>query len=91
MTMILGEGWTIERVRSHSGDATAELLSLDRSAFLDDGNHLVPLIPRAIVKVGGLILLRHDEDWYMGELDDDGTVVCWSAYAPDLGDAINAL
>jgi len=91
VTTNLGEGWTIERVRTHSGDATAEELSLDRRTYLDDGHDLVTLTPRAIVKVGGLILVWHDEDWYMGELDDDGAVVCWSAYASDLGGAINAM
>ncbi|WP_454042444.1 hypothetical protein [Cellulosimicrobium sp. Marseille-Q8652] len=91
MTTNLGQGWTIERVRTHSGDANAEELSLVRHAYLDDGNDLVPLIPRAIVQVGGLILVRHDDNWYMGELADDGTAICWSAYASDLGEAIDAL
>ena len=91
MTTNLGQGWTIERVRTHSGDANAEEHSLVRDANLDDGDDLVPLIPRAIVQVGGLILVRHDDNWYMGELADDGTVICWSAYASDLGEAINAL
>jgi len=91
VTTDLGEGWTIERVRTHSGDASAEELSLDRRAYLDSGNDLVPLIPRAIVQVGGLILVRHDDDWYMGELAGDGTAICWGAYAADLGEAINAL
>lgn len=91
MTTNLGEGWTIERVRTHSGDAAAEELPLERSAFLDEGHGLIPLTPRAMVKVGGLILVRHNDDWYTGDLDDEGTVVCWSAYAPDLGSAIDAM
>jgi hypothetical protein len=91
VTNNLGEGWTIERVRTHSSDANAEELGLDRNAYLKDGHDLVPLIARAIVQVGGLILVRHNDDWYMGELADDGTVICWSAYAADLGEAINAL
>ena len=91
MTTDLGEGWTIERVRTHSGDASAEELSLDRRAYLDNGNDLVPLIPRAIVQVGGVILVRHHDAWYMAELADEGTIMCWSAYASDLGEAINAL
>jgi len=66
VTTNLGQGWTIERVRTHSGDANAEELSLVRDA-------------------------NHDDNWYMGELADDGTVICWSAYASDLGEAINAL
>lgn len=41
--------------------------------------------------VGGLILVRHDEDWYMGDADDDGTVICWGAYGTDLREAIDGL
>ncbi|WP_036962671.1 hypothetical protein [Promicromonospora kroppenstedtii] len=91
MTLSLGDGWTIERVRTYSGDVTARELPLDRDAFLDGVHGLVRLTPRAIVTVGGLVLVRHDRDWYMGEADDDGTVVCWSAYGTDLGEAIDGL
>jgi hypothetical protein len=87
----LGDGWTIDRVRTYADDATAKELSLDRAAFVDSGNGRVRLMPQAIVMVGGLILVRHEGDWYMGEADEDGTVVCWSAYGTDLGEAIDGL
>nr|WP_246193387.1 IS5 family transposase [Kitasatospora atroaurantiaca] len=39
----------------------------------------------------GLCLVRADDDWYMGQLDSDGSVICWASYGPDLGEAIQGL
>ncbi len=32
----------------------------------------------------------NDDDWYMGSLNDDGSVTCWSAYS-DLYEALRGL
>ncbi|MGW7018646.1 hypothetical protein ACWGGS_04745 [Streptomyces decoyicus] len=32
----------------------------------------------------------NDEDWYMGSLNDDGSIDCWTAYS-DLYEALRGL
>ncbi|SKC41464.1 hypothetical protein [Krasilnikoviella flava] len=91
MSSELGDGWTIERVRDYANDPTATELSLDRDAHFDDGSIRVHLQPSAIVKVGGLVLVRDDDDWYMGQTDARGAVICWGSYGRDLGGAIDGL
>jgi hypothetical protein len=88
----LPDGWTLDRVREVAqGDA--ELLSLDTVVLLDDRSDYVALAPSAIISFTGLCLVLNGDDglWYMGQLDDDGTIVCWSAYSADLEEAILSL
>ncbi|MFE2168446.1 hypothetical protein ACFXB3_25825 [Streptomyces sp. NPDC059447] len=85
--------WTIERVRTLSGDASATLLSLDRFVVVEDweqGDYSV-LRPRVILSFHGLCLVQDDDEWFMGELDDDGSIACWSSYGSDLAQAIRGL
>ncbi|MGW7252895.1 hypothetical protein [Streptomyces sp. NPDC054834] len=50
------------------------------------------LHPEVILGFQGLCLVKpvNDEDWYMGSLNDDGSVDCWSAYG-DLYEALRGL
>jgi hypothetical protein len=50
--------------------------------------------PECIISFSGLCLVRvkGDDGWYMGELDkQDGFIVCWGSYGPDLERAIGSL
>ena len=38
-----------------------------------------------------LVLDTTDQHWHMGQMDDQGTIICWGSYGPDLGEAIEAL
>ncbi|MGK5628208.1 hypothetical protein [Streptomyces sp. URMC 123] len=89
----LPEGWTIERVRAHSGARNATELSLDRLVVIEnaDRSDYTTLRPDVILQFGGLCLARDEGDWYMGQLDVDGSVICWGSYGDDLGEAIHGL
>ncbi|MFF7459365.1 hypothetical protein [Kitasatospora sp. NPDC008115] len=67
MNTNLPDGWTIERVRSVSGDAEAEALTLERLVVVGR--------PDAILSFHDLCLARADGEWYMGQLDTDGSLV----------------
>ncbi|WP_051709023.1 hypothetical protein [Streptomyces sp. NRRL S-350] len=89
----LPDGWTIERVRRASGDAEADRLSLERLVVVaryDSADYDV-LEPDLILSVGGLCLARVGDEWFMGEIDVDGSVICWASYGPDLAEAIRGL
>jgi hypothetical protein len=88
--------WDLERIRTVSGWPDARLL--------DPGEHFVVLDlpgasdyeemnPEVIINFTDLCLLREsgDEDWYMGHLGKDGSIVCWASYGNDLGEALRAL
>ena len=88
----LPDGWTMGRVREVAmGDA--EMLPSGTAARLDGPTGSELLSPTAIISFAGLCLVRDASDgiWYMGELDADGTVVCWSGYGDDLEEAIRGL
>ncbi|MFJ7913177.1 hypothetical protein [Kitasatospora sp. NPDC096204] len=89
----LPDEWTIERVRSESGDPEAALLSLERLVVVEDHGlaDYVPLQPDVILSFHDLCLVRADEDWFMGHLDVDGSVICWASYGSDLDEAIRGL
>lgn len=94
VTTPLPDGWTIERVRSASGDPEAALLPLERLVVVvEDHGHpgRTTIEPDVILAFHSLCLARADNDWYMGELDADGSLVCWGSYGPDLGEAIRGL
>ncbi|MCM2416718.1 hypothetical protein [Streptomyces sp. RKAG293] len=87
-------GWTIQQIRDVSGDAQATVLSADRPAVYcgiagraDELLHpeiVLGFHELCIVKVSG------DDDWHMGNLYGDGSIVCWSTYT-DLRDALRGL
>ena len=58
----------------------------------DNGRRTYRLHPEIILGFHGLCLVKpvSDEDWYMGTLNDDGSVDCWSAYG-DLYEALRGL
>jgi hypothetical protein len=90
----LPAGWTIERVRAESGDDEAELLSLERFVVCElfGLTDYCVLQPEVIISFHGLCLVKEEEDWYMGQLDEtDGSIICWATYGTDLGEAIQGL
>ncbi|OKI50590.1 hypothetical protein AMK17_34915 [Streptomyces sp. CB00072] len=89
----LPAGWTIERVRALSGDPSAVSLSFDRLVVLETAGQgdYEPLRPDAILAFHELCLVRDDGEWFMGQLDDDGSVICWASYGLDLAEAIRGL
>ncbi|MFE4449866.1 hypothetical protein [Streptomyces sp. NPDC056796] len=48
--------------------------------------------PEVVIGFHSLCLLKQigDEGWYMGSLNDDGTIDCWSAY-DDFREALRGL
>ncbi|GAA4881911.1 hypothetical protein [Kitasatospora terrestris] len=93
MNAELPDGWTIERVRSVSGDARAELLPLERLVVVEQcgAADYDVLRPDVILSFHELCLAHADGEWFMGQLDADGSVVCWSSYGPDLAEAVRGL
>ena len=49
--------------------------------------------PALLIECGGLVLVLDaaDQEWLMGERSDDGSVMCWSSYGPDLEFALKSL
>ncbi|HEX6520707.1 MAG TPA: hypothetical protein VF070_11965 [Streptosporangiaceae bacterium] len=93
MSAGLPDGWTIDRVRQASGDSDASVLSLERLVVIEshDNTDYVPLRPDVIISFHGLCLVSADGEWFMGDLDTDGSVICWASYGSDLGQAIQGL
>ncbi|MFE7572024.1 hypothetical protein ACFU76_34585 [Streptomyces sp. NPDC057539] len=89
----LPAGWTIERVRALSGDLNAAPLSLDRLVVVEMAGQgdQDPLRPDVILAFNELCLVRDDDEWFMGQLGDDGSVICWASYGSDLAEAIRSL
>ncbi|MFB6823116.1 hypothetical protein ACFCXA_16200 [Streptomyces virginiae] len=89
----LPAGWTIEHVRALSGDRSAAPLSRDRMVVVETAGQedYEPLHPDVILAFHDVCLVRDDGDWYMGQLDDDGSVICWASYGSDLAQAIRCL
>lgn len=76
-------GWTLEQIRDISGDREAEVLSTDRAVtWLGRPGKDERLCPQTILRFHELCLVKpvDDEDWYMGSLNEDGSIDCWSAY-----------
>ncbi|MFJ9939867.1 hypothetical protein [Streptomyces erythrochromogenes] len=89
----LPAGWTIERVRALSGDPSATPIDSDRLVVVEVAGQegYEPLQPDVILAFHGLCLVRDDGEWFMGQLDADGSVVCWASYGSDLAEAIRSL
>ncbi|MFD5623989.1 hypothetical protein [Streptomyces yangpuensis] len=89
----LPAGWTIERVRALSGDPSAAVLSFDRPVVVEVAGQgaYEPLRPEVILAFHALCLVQDDGEWFMGQLEDDGSVTCWASYGSDLAEAIRGL
>ncbi|MGW3321462.1 hypothetical protein [Streptomyces virginiae] len=89
----LPAGWTIERVRALSGDRSAALLSCDRFVVVEPAGQAdyEPLRPDVMLAFHDLCLVRDEGEWFMGQLDADGSVICWASYGSDLAEAIRGL
>lgn len=82
-------------------EPSAELLDPDAHFVAADerpvGSELEALHPTVILGFSGLCLCLVPEtdgslQWWMGNIDaSDGSIVCWSTYGCDLGEAIRAL
>jgi hypothetical protein len=79
--------WPPERLKERAQVGDADYLSLDRTVFLQgiiDGEVASEeLDPRTIMCLDGFCLVEttsEPDDWYMGELRADGTIVCWGRY-----------
>ncbi|MFD5323282.1 hypothetical protein [Streptomyces sp. NPDC127092] len=80
-------------MRALSGDPSAVALSCDRLVVVEAAGHddYEPLRPDAILAFHELCLVRDDGEWFMGQLDDNGSVICWASYGSDLTEAIHSL
>ncbi|MHA5047942.1 hypothetical protein [Streptomyces sp. SD15] len=87
----LPAGWTLEEIRKVSGDREATPLDTDRvvMGWPAQGERLYLEI---VLGFHGLCLVKtvNDDDWYMGSLNNDGSVTCWSTYG-DLYEALRGL
>ncbi|MFC9845984.1 hypothetical protein ACFWFF_04745 [Streptomyces sp. NPDC060223] len=90
----LPEGWTLEEIRKVSGDREATVLGTDRVVTWLGGPTAQDerLCPDIVLGFHGLSLVKPVEDdaWYMGSLNDDGSIDCWCAY-DDLHEALRGL
>ena len=61
--------------------------------MVDEVSDLRQLQPSVIIDCGGLILMqdRSDQDWYMGQQDEEAAILCWGNYGQDLDSALKAL
>jgi hypothetical protein len=89
----LPPGWTLARLRAASGDREATSLTLQRRVLLElhGGTDHVELQPEFILGFHDLCLVRADDEWHMGQLGADGSIVCWACYGDDLEAAIRGL
>lgn len=95
VTAELPDGWTLERIRALAGDSAATLLSPERLVVVELPLRCDYETLRAEFIIGFhelcLVRAKDDKDWYMGQLDSDGSVICWASYGADLGEAIRNL
>lgn len=96
-SMSLPDGWTLERVQRVSQAAKVELIPPDRTVFLElrtgDKTEYERVNSSVVLSVGGLYLVLPDDqedDWLMGQADDEGPIICWAYYGP-LEEALLAL
>lgn len=91
--MQLPTGWTLEEIRNVSGDREATALDTNRVVtWLGWPAPDEQLCPEIVLGFHQLCLVKpvNDDDWYMGSLNDNGSVDCWSAYE-DLFEALRGL
>ncbi|MGW4196480.1 hypothetical protein [Streptomyces sp. NPDC005004] len=89
----LPRGWTLQQIREVSGDREAVALDPTRPVkWVSVGEaHEMPH-PEIVLGFHSLCLVKptDDDDWYMGNLNDDGSIDCWEAYS-DLHEALRGL
>ncbi|MFJ5829459.1 hypothetical protein [Streptomyces sp. NPDC093089] len=80
-------------MRTVSGDASAVVLSADRLVVVENADRADYDTPRpaVILSFHELCLVQDDDEWFMGQLDGDGSVTCWASYGSDLAEAIRSL
>ncbi len=80
-------------MRTVSGDPSAAVLPVDRLVVVEVAGQgaYEPLRPEVILAFHELCLVQHDGEWFMGQLDDAGSVICWASYGADLAEAICSL
>ncbi|MGX1541292.1 hypothetical protein [Streptomyces adustus] len=87
----LPAGWTLEEIRRVSGDREARPLHTARvvTGWPVQSEQLRPEI---VLGFHDLCLVKavNDDDWYMGSLNDDGSVTCWGIYG-NFYDALRGL
>ncbi|MFJ6699815.1 hypothetical protein ACIQM4_27625 [Streptomyces sp. NPDC091272] len=85
------DGWTLQQIQDVSGDARAEVLNPDRAAVYYDAADET-LHPTLVLGFGVLCIVKVSENdyWYIGSLNDDGSVICWSIY-DELYEALRGL
>ncbi|WP_067472263.1 hypothetical protein [Actinomadura hibisca] len=89
----LPAGWTLQRIRAVSGDREAVPLHTGRTVTWCGSPAIGPMgLPAIVLGFHGLCLVQPVDDagWYMGSLNDDGSIDCWSAY-DDLHEALRGL
>ena len=98
MTSSLPEGWTIERVRTVSGDDSAAVSPTERLVLVEvwaehqSAHEPVPADQvGTIIQFHGLYLVSIEGEWYMGILQPDGSITCWGSYGTDLQEALRSL
>ncbi|MFI0355974.1 hypothetical protein [Actinomadura sp. 9N407] len=98
MTSPLPVDWTIERVRAVSGDDSATALPTERLVLVEERiggqpayEPVRPELVETILQFHGLCLVGIEGEWYMGDLQPDGSIACWGSYGTDLQAAIRSL
>ncbi|MFE9107578.1 hypothetical protein [Actinomadura geliboluensis] len=98
MTSSLPAGWTIERVRTVSGDDSAAVSPTKRPVLVEewtDHQSAHEPVPAdrvgTIIQFDGLCLVSIEGEWYMGALQPNGSVACWASYGADLQEALRSL
>ncbi|MFJ6852080.1 hypothetical protein ACIQM3_16345 [Streptomyces sp. NPDC091271] len=88
----LPAGWTLEEIRDVSGDREATPLDIERTVMTSWPVPDLRLHPEIVLGFHGLCIVKavDDELWYMGSLNDDGSIICWSIY-DDLREALRGL
>ncbi|MEV8031299.1 hypothetical protein ACFYW8_12245 [Streptomyces sp. NPDC002742] len=79
----LPPGWSLQQIRDVSGDREAVVLDPNRAVKWvgRPGGPDEVLYPEIVLGFHDLCLVKpvHDDDWYMGSLYDDGSIICWAA------------
>ncbi|MFE2539358.1 hypothetical protein [Actinacidiphila glaucinigra] len=90
----LPPGWTLPQIRDVSGEQEAGALGTDRAVkwVASDGADEVVHPEIILGEFSGLALVKpvQVDDWYMGDLHDDGSIDCWAIY-DDLERALRGL
>ncbi|MET9416752.1 hypothetical protein ABZY03_21690 [Streptomyces klenkii] len=90
----LPAGWSLQQIREVSGDREAVPLDTDRAvtrALPPAADEVI--CPAIVLGFHTLCLVQSadDAEWYMGSLNDDGSIICWSNYGDNLYEALRGL